>query len=273
MTKQDFITMAVNLMEDFCSVPEDSVLASCGITRAFDAPLIGIAAADDPLFEQLKAPQAVGAHYLAPCQWLEGAKSVVSIFVPYSSDVKKANSCLPKDKIAPEYVYAKDVVVPYINALVEMLVSAVKAQGYSVVVPSCESERMKNAVITSDGSRLKYTSGWSERHAAFVCGLGSFGISGALITPKGGAGRFISLVTDMPLNADERPYSHIYEYCTLCGACAVKCPAEAITVENKKDKAKCSAFVNTTKEKFAPLYGCAKCQCGVPCANGKPKAE
>ena len=129
---------------------------------------------------------------------------------------------------------------------------------------------MKNAVINPDGSRLKYTSGWSERHAAFVCGLGSFGISGALITPKGTAGRYISLVTDMPLEADARNYTNPYEYCTLCGACAVKCPAGAITVENKKDKAKCSAFVDSTKTVFAPLYGCAKCQCGVPCSNGIP---
>ena len=276
MTKAELINISQDLLNNYQNAPLSEELSSLLGTDEFcffDAPLVGVAAADDPVFEKMKEPQIIGEHFITPLQWLENAKSVISFFVPYTAAVRKANSTCPKEEIAPEYIFAKNYAVPYIDALTEKLVSAIKAEGYSAVVPSLESDRMKTAVITPDGSRLKFTSGWSERHAAYACGLGTFGISGGLITAKGVAGRYISIVTDMPLEADERPYTDPYEYCTLCGACIVRCPGDAITVEDKKDKAKCSAFVNTTKEKFAPLYGCAKCQCGVPCANGIPKKK
>lgn len=274
MTKADLINISENLIKNFQpSVLSEEMSALLGTDKFcfFDAPLIGIAAADDELFEKMKDVQIIGPHFITPKQWLENAKTVISIFVPYSAAVRKANSTCPKNEIAPEYVYGKNYLVPYIDALEEKIVSAIKEKGYSVVIPSKEGGRMKEAVITADGTKLKYTSGWSERHAAYACGLGTFGISGGLITAKGVAGRYLSIVTDMPVEADLRPYTDPYEYCTFCGACIARCPADAITVENKKDKAKCSAFVDTTKEKFAPLYGCAKCQCGVPCANGIPK--
>ena len=274
MTKNQLLDTAAKLMTEFSpavlSADMQKVLGAEEFTF-FDMPLIGIGSADDPLFEKFKEPEAVGAQFILPQQWLSGAKSVISIFVPYSAAVKKANSRCSKEDIAPEYIYAKNYTVPYIDALIGQIVQMIKAEGYSAVVPSAESARMKEAVTNPDGSKIKYTSGWSERHIAYLCGLGSFGISGALITPKGGSGRFISIVTDMPLEADERPYSEVYEYCTVCGACAVRCPADAITKEKGKDKAKCSAFVNITKDRYAPSYGCAKCQCGVPCANGIPK--
>lgn len=274
MTKQDLLNIANDFFAEtpFTKISKETAEAlDVSDFSFFDAPLIGFAAADDPLFEKLKEPQIVGGHFVAPKQWLENAKSVVSIFVPYSDAVKKANSACPKGEVAPEYIYAKNEAVPFLDALTDRLADAVKDSGFSVVVPSRESTRMKEAVTAADGTRLKFTSGWSERHVAYICGMGTFGISGGLITKKGAAGRYISFVTDMPLEADERNYTTPYGYCTFCGACAARCPAGAITMENGKDKAKCSAFVNSTKEKFSPLYGCARCQCGVPCANGAPK--
>ena len=274
MTRNDIFAVAEKLMND-AAIAEKSAEVSALLNLAdfsfFDAPLIGFASADDPIFEQMKQPHIIGSHYITPAQWLEGAKTVISIFVPYSAAVRKANAVCPKGEIAPQYIYAKNVTQPYLEKLADALYAAITAEGFSAVVPSRESDRMKSAVITPDGSRLQYTSGWSERHAAYACGLGTFGISGALITEKGTSGRYVSLVTDMPLPADERPYTDPYGYCTMCGACIARCPGGAITLENKKDKAKCSAFVNITKEIYAPLYGCAKCQCGVPCANGIPK--
>lgn len=276
MTKQDLINIAGDF---FAATPltKTSIETAAALDASdfafFDAPLIGFAAADDPLFEKMKEPQIIGQHFVTPLQWMENAKSVVSIFVPFSDAVKSANNACPKGEVAPEYIYAKNEAVPFMEALADKLTDAVKAAGYSVVVPSREADRMKAAISAADGTKLKFTSGWSERHIAYICGMGTFGISGGLITEKGAAGRFISFITDMPLEADKRSYSSPYEYCTLCGACAAKCPAGAITAETGKDKAKCSAFVNSTKEKYAPLYGCARCQCGVPCAGGVPKKK
>jgi epoxyqueuosine reductase len=116
----------------------------------------------------------------------------------------------------------------------------------------------------------KFTSNWSERHVAFVCGLGTFGLSKGLITPKGVAGRFASIITELYLPPDKREYEDIYEYCSMCGKCAKNCPANAITIENGKNDYACFAFLKKTSEKYKPRYGCGKCQVGVPCESRIP---
>ena len=43
---------------------------------------------------------------------------------------------------------------------------------------------------------------WSERHAAYACGLGTFGLSKGLITEKGMAGRFASIIVSEVFGPD-----------------------------------------------------------------------
>ena len=59
---------------DMALVPEDVG------QRLYDDPIIAIGAADDPLWEGLKAPQAVGHLFTTPREWMAGAKCVVSYF-------------------------------------------------------------------------------------------------------------------------------------------------------------------------------------------------
>ena len=115
-----------------------------------------------------------------------------------------------------------------------------------------------------------YVSNWSERHAAFIAGLGTFGLSKHLITEKGVCGRFSSVITDLPLTVTERPYTDPYEYCTFCGACRKRCPANAIGPTEKHNPT-CSDYCKTTRERFSPRYGCGKCQLSVPCETRRPK--
>ena len=120
-------------------------------------------------------------------------------------------------------------------------------------------------------SEVSFTSNWSERHVAFVCGLGTFGLSKGIITSKGVAGRFGSIITELYLSPQKREYENIYEYCSMCGACIKKCPVNAISIENGKDHIICSKFLDKTAEKYKPRYGCGKCQIGVPCESRIPK--
>jgi hypothetical protein len=62
-----------------------------GGLQIFDPPLVGAAAADDPLFATLKTPEAIGPHHLSPTEWLPGARTVVSYFLPFTATVRQAN--------------------------------------------------------------------------------------------------------------------------------------------------------------------------------------
>ena len=144
-------------------------------------------------------------------------------------------------------------------------------EGFASVCPTT-SENFRN--ITP------YISNWSERHAAYAAGLGTFGLSKGLITEKGMAGRFGSVITDAEFSPTIRPYSDPFEYCTMCGACMMRCPAGAIDKSKGcalgKDQLICGPYLSGSRlPKHGPnervRYGCGKCQVGVPCENGIPK--
>ena len=67
-----------------------------------------------------------------------------------------------------------------------------------------------------------------------------------------------------------RRYRGVYDYCTRCGACVRRCPARAISLETGKDQLACWTFLNRTKLRCAPRYGCGKCQVAVPCERRIP---
>jgi len=156
----------------------------------------------------------------------------------------------------------------FLNKLCMHLKSVLIDEGYDSLVPALDERFWSN----NDGTKhkAKFTSNWSERHVAFVCGLGTFGLSKGLITPKGIAGRLGSIITELYLPPDKREYENIYEYCSMCGKCVKNCPVDAITIEKGKDHYPCSAFVDKTSEKYKPRYGCGKCQVAVPCESRIP---
>jgi epoxyqueuosine reductase len=113
-------------------------------------------------------------------------------------------------------------------------------------------------------------SNWSERHVVFVAGLGTFSLSRSMITSLGSAGRFGSVVVDIELQPNVRGYQNIDEYCVKCGVCIERCPPRAISKEGK-DNTICSYYVEEMKVKYAPRYGCGKCQTAVPCESRNPQ--
>ena len=55
----------------------------------FDTAVGGVASAGDPHFSGLKAGRC-RPHCLLPGEWLEGARSVVSFFLPFSERVRSS---------------------------------------------------------------------------------------------------------------------------------------------------------------------------------------
>lgn len=234
-----------------------NMVAELDSLRIFDEPVWAVASADDALFQRLKEEDIIGLHHLTPGEWLPGARSVISLFLPFSERVRKSN--YHSGDPSTEWLYARIEGQDCITALTSHLRQMLVEKGAKAVVPALDP-RFKV---------INRRSNWSERHVAYIAGLGTFGLSKSLITARGSAGRYASLIVDFKLEPTIRPYREIYEYCSRCGACIGRCPANAISLQGK-DHGPCSVFLDDAKVRFKPRYGCGKCQTGVPCETGIP---
>ncbi len=240
------------LMTDFTRTSPLNVAPELDGLRIFDPPLMGIATADDPMFLSLKLPAAVGPLHMLPQEWLPGAETVISYFLPFTKTVRTSNRQpgLP----SKEWLYGRIEGQAFNVALSRMLVEQLKRAGNLAVCPA-EDSRFAIADRRSN---------WSERHVAFIAGLGTISLNRSLITRLGAAGRIGSVLTDLTLPVTPRYYTKIEENCSHCGACIGRCPPQAIS-ETGKDHAICSSYLDSTLARFTPRYGCGKCQTAVPC--------
>lgn len=282
MDKQEFISSLVSFAAG-CPAnlvsSEDALRPDIAGMMMFETPLVGFAAADDSLFtDEFKKVGVIHPEYLSPGEWLPGAATVISFFLPFTDRVKESNRGsfdAPYEegltlRASPEWLHARIEGQDFVNQVTAYIEDLLRENGFRTVCPTTSG---KLRMITP------YISTWSERHAAYAAGLGTFGLSKGLITAKGMAGRYGSVITDAVFDPDVRPYSSPFEYCTMCGACMRRCPAGAIDVSRGcalgKEQTICGPFVNSSKlpphgPKARERYGCGKCQVAVPCESGIP---
>jgi epoxyqueuosine reductase QueG len=274
MNKQDLVKMAVDYVEasELNYISKEIAISKKVVgMKIFEAPIFSFGSAEDQYFTSFKEAAVIGKHFLSPQEWLPESKTVISFFLPFSKAVKKANNM---DILWPseEWLHGRIEGQRMLNKLCEYLKMELIYAGYNSLVPSLNARFWaKTGVLPGSDSQVSFTSTWSERHVAFACGLGTFGLSKGLITKKGMAGRFGSVITELNLSPDIRKYEKMDEHCTMCGACVKKCPVNAISIEEGKNHIICSAFLDKTAEKYKPRYGCGKCQSGVPCESRIPK--
>lgn len=245
--------------------------------QIYEAPLVGFGSAADPLFTEYKNPEIIGPWFMTPEQWLPGAKSVISLFFPFTDAVRESNR-RRQDGPSPQWLHGRIEGQVFLTSFIDRLGDWFARQGIATCAPMTDS---RFAAVRGGGNFQEYGcvtertfgSNWSERHVAFVCGLGTFGLSKGLITEKGMAGRFTSIILTAPLEADTRPYTEVYEYCTRCGACVHRCPVNAIDLTTGKDHPTCKAWLGQMAALHAPRFGCGLCQTGVPCESRNPKKK
>ena len=247
--------------------------------------LVGISSACDPLYLRLKDKSVIGGLYRHPAEWVGNAESVISVFLPFSKEVCGDNSADNKT-FSYGWMHARNEGQALLNAVGIRLKDTIEENGGVAVIPSLDS-RFRYIMPDKSRGETHANSVWSERHVAYISGLGTFGLSTCLITKEGTAGRFISIVTDMKLEPTPRDYTDIHEYCIKCGRCLKNCPVDAIykTAFSKdggniddelkslslKDIQKCSDYVDLSEKMYYPRYGCGKCQVNVPCMDKRPK--
>ena len=268
------------IQETFRTYPGNAVSAQEALApelagmALFEAPLVGVADAADPIFEQYQQEGVVGPWHMLPGDWLPGAKAVVSMFFPFTEAVKEGERRAPADETSAEWLHGRIEGQNYLASLFKEMSRRLTEAGVANCVPCVDSRFKVGRGAPVPGYTVRtYGSTWSERHAAYACGLGTFGLSKGIITEKGMAGRFGSIIVDLPLEADVRPYTGVYDYCIDCGACVERCPAKAIDLETGKDHDKCAGRMDWTEVAYAPRYGCGKCQTAVPCESRNPSRK
>ncbi len=220
----------------------------------YRSPLVGFASADDPLFGQLR--QVAHPDHLLPKEMLPDAKTVIAFFLPFETELVKLNRNHPY--VSREWAEAYVETNGLIKEICQEIERALAELGFQTTYE----------MPTHNFDQELLLSPWSHKHVAFVCGLGSFGRNTMLITEKGCAGRFGSLVTDGEISSDRPVQEAFFAGCEKCNYCVKACPVLALG-EKELDKAACYRHLLKVNEFYDDLSlsdACGKCANG-PCAT------
>ena len=246
----------------------------------FDEPLIGFAAADDPIFSEYK--KVIGQFHLTPLEIMKNcygehageAATVICWILPITQTTRESNS---REEVMPSRQWALTRAHgEHFNTLLRMrLVEMLRFAGAQAVAPLLSG--MWRPVMDR---RIGMASTWSERHAAYAAGLGTFSLSDGFITDKGIAHRCGSVITNAAVTPSGRRSSDPWSNCLFfrngsCGVCIRRCPAGAISRQGH-DKEKCKEYAyGEVRSTVGELYGvmetgCGLCQTKVPCESCVP---
>lgn len=255
-------------------------------TPMFDEPVVAFASADDPIFEEYK--EVVGDFHWKPRDLLEQCAgdenyegnlediSVIVYVLPIMEETIKSNA--EQDKFPSiRWAHTRDSGEKFNALLRKHIVDLLRGEGFLALAPA-DSSYWQMLI----DERIGFASSWSERHAAYAAGLGTFSLNDALITPRGIAHRVGSIVVNLKLKPSPRPYESHQANCLFynsgtCGECVKRCPAGALS-ESGHDKSVCSQYVYATcieglREEYNidVTTGCGLCQTKVPCSMRIPK--
>jgi epoxyqueuosine reductase QueG len=230
---------------------------------AWEAPLLEFAAADDPLFARLK--EVVRPSHALPADLLSGARTVIVYFLPFAAFIPRSNR--RGRQASREWASAYVETNRLIRDLNLHLAGVLEKAGFGSAGPPA-THNFDTETLMSD---------WSHKHIAYIAGLGKFGTHHLLITAKGCAGRFGSLITGAEITPTARPEG---EYCLArhdgtCRACVERCPSGALSTKALNRHA-CYALCLENAELYRDeglADVCGKCSVGVPCARVNPVAR
>lgn len=220
-------------------------------------PCFAYASANDPMFQELKT--VIGEHHKLPQDVMEDGKTVLTYFIPLEKKIVDSNisGYFASEEWARAYLETIDL-IRAINSGLEHLF---KLHGWKLELTadnrSWDPETMK--------------CNWSHRHAAYIAGLGTWGVNHGLITEKGLSGRIGTLVTDAYVEPTKRPEIEacLYKRNGSCKLCVDACPVSALGVPDTYKNWDCKAVTDENAvhhESIGFADVCGKCMCGMPCS-------
>ncbi len=278
----DLLTIIEGWVQSFWA-SEMNTLGLESSEKAWDKPILAVAAGDDILFQQLK--DEIGAFYWTPedafalafpgCQISSKQLSIVSYILPQTELTRleqRQQNRVSGRRWAASRFYGET----FNTHLMEHLANRLCQQGVLAVAP----ETLPAYSGRCESSKYGMSSNWSERHVAWVAGHGTFGLSDGLITRYGKAVRFGSVIVAANLPVTQRDYQGHQDWCLFfaegrCGACINRCPVAAINTEGH-DKQICLTHICDVVTPYVNQhYGvgatpCGLCQVGIPCENRVP---
>jgi epoxyqueuosine reductase QueG len=283
--QRDRLSWVEQLAFDFwTNAPSNSLHLADGVEKAWQEPHLAVARGDDPLFARNKeligdflwTPAEAFAIAFPTLQVPASELRVISYVLPQTEATRadqRVATTVPCERWARSRYHGEEFNCELRLHLAEQLTAA----GYPAVAP----ERLPGFDYRQS-ERFGLASNWSERHAAFIAGHGTFSLSDAMITRWGKSVRFGSVVAQIDLPVSERVYGdEVYGWCLwyargTCGACAGRCPAAAISTAEGHDKPACFRYIRETTTPYASAsYGtgatpCGLCQAGIPCESRCP---
>ena len=269
---------------DFINKCPENTLKNGKDEKAWEEPLVGFSSGNDPLYEEYKefigpfhwTPLEIFANTFPHAEAQSEDLTVISWVLPHTQAIKADNrreTYHPSERWARARLFGEEANVK----LAKYMVAILQEAKFMAVAPSLAPSFKWIA-----SERFTIVSTWSERHAAYASGLGTFGLCDGLITPKGKAIRCGSVVANIKIPATKRSYHDHHAYCLFfakgtCGKCIQRCPAGAVTPAGH-DKVRCKSYLiegdirDYVKSHFGfEGYGCGLCQTGVPCESRIPQ--
>ncbi|MDP2720257.1 MAG: epoxyqueuosine reductase [Dehalococcoidia bacterium] len=282
-----FIEKAI---KEFVASSSLNKLSSFNGATIFNQPLVAFSDGDDPIYQDYK--RIIGDFHLTPREVLDtldgkGSQgktvkparvSVVSWVLPATYETRIT---VRKETVVTtlRWNHSRWQGQDFTEAMARHLISLLEGLGYRAVAPAIAE--FFTTIEMPDGM----SSNWSERHAAYAAGLGTFSLNDAFITPLGIAIRCGSLISDAPFTPSPRTCENHLSNCTFyrdksCVRCIERCPVGAVT-EAGHDKKKCREFLITGQKEIMKILGkydgflgrymgCGLCQTKVPCEDRIP---
>jgi epoxyqueuosine reductase QueG len=279
---KDSGTWITLIIKRFIAESPENTLKDEKNEKAWGEPIVGFSNGADSLYQFYK--EDIGQFYLTPSEAFArvfpkmpvepNQLTVISWILPHTETTKsehRKQNALPTERWARARIFGEEV-----NDRLRMhVITRLFEAGFEAVAPG-----MPPLFRSEKSQKYLNASTWSERHAAYAAGLGTFGLCDGLITPIGKAIRCGSVIAKVNIQPSTRRYSDRHAYCLfyskgVCGKCIDRCPVGAISKEGH-DKIKCSKHLEATREYVQTHYGfkgygCGLCQTRVPCESRIPK--
>lgn len=281
MDKADLKSSIIKFIEKYTATSGENHLHAIN-EKAWAQPLVGFASGSDPLFDKYR--EMIGDFYWTPADAMKLAYpdadfdrtelTVICWVLPQTDETiaeQRKATLLPSRR----WIFSRLHGENFNNQLRDDFQKFLRDQGLKAIAPS---------IAEGWGYRQSDTAGicsnWSERHAAYAAGLGTFSLSDGFITEAGIAVRIGSVIVQADIEPDKRTYEHHLGNCLFhatgkCRACMKRCPAGAITDEGHNKEA-CMKYIRDITVKYTEkvtgfkVNACGLCQAGVPCERRNP---